>query len=187
MEMDIEPVGILLKALDFAARKHIHQRRKDEHASPYINHPIRVAEVIWRIGNVRQHDVLIAAILHDTLEDTQTMFDELVTEFGRHIAEVVQEVTDDKSLDKQVRKHLQIEHAPFISREAKLVKLGDKICNIEDICTHPPLGWSVERRQEYLNWAEAVVAGLRGTNQYLEAKFDQLLLDGRDKLGVTGV
>jgi GTP diphosphokinase / guanosine-3',5'-bis(diphosphate) 3'-diphosphatase len=185
MEPSMEPVGAILKALDFAARKHSHQRRKDEDASPYINHPIRVANVIWQVGSIMETEVLVAALLHDTLEDTETDYDELVREFGEKVAKIVLEVTDDKKLEKQVRKQLQIEHAPFISREAKLVKLGDKICNVEDVCAHPPYGWSLERKQEYLDWAEKVVNGVRGINPPLEAEFDQVLRDGKAKL-ITG-
>jgi guanosine-3',5'-bis(diphosphate) 3'-pyrophosphohydrolase len=183
MDYAQKPVGELLKALEFAARKHSQQRRKDEDQSPYINHPIQVAEVLWRVGGVEDVDVLVAAILHDTIEDTHTTRDELGEVFSEQVAGIVSEVTDDKKLPKEVRKQLQIEHAASLSREAKLVKLGDKICNIQDITTHPPAGWPLERKQDYLTWAERVVAGLRGTNPALEAEFDRHLAEGRAKLG----
>ena len=141
-----------------------------------------MAEVLWRIGGVEQIDVLVAAILHDTLEDTETTLAELTHLFGERVSRIVSEVTDDKSLPKQVRKQQQIDHAPFISREAKLVKLGDKICNIEDVCAHPPTGWLQEQKQEYLDWAEQVIRGVRGTNMKLEAEFDRLLQEGKTKL-----
>jgi GTP diphosphokinase / guanosine-3',5'-bis(diphosphate) 3'-diphosphatase len=183
MEKIEKPIGILLRALEYAAQLHRKQRRKDEDQSPYINHPIQVAEILWRIGEVEDTDVLVAAILHDTIEDVGANHDELAKKFNLHIADIVQEVSDDKDLPKEVRKQLQIEHAASISREAKLVKLGDKICNIQDITTHPPAGWPLERKQDYLTWAEQVVAGLRGTNPALEAEFDRHLAEGRAKLG----
>jgi len=167
------PSARLISALSFAATKHRNQRRKDVEASPYINHPIALAQVLSVEAGVRDADVLIAAILHDTLEDTQTTKRELEREFGRKIAGIVGEVTDDKSLDKAVRKHLQIEHAPHLSRAAKLVKLADKICNLRDVVSNPPAGWPLSRRREYFDWAKAVVDGLRGAHPKLEKLFDR--------------
>lgn len=162
----------LLSAIAFAAFKHRDQRRKDAAASPYINHPIALANVLANEGGIDDEDVLIAAILHDTVEDTDTSEEELVREFGADIAGVVMEVTDDKSLPKAERKRLQIAHAPTISRQAKLVKLADKICNLRDIATSPPADWSLERKRQYFDWAKAVVDGLRGTHPILEEAFD---------------
>ena len=162
----------VFQALAFAARKHRDQRRKDEDASPYINHPIALADILVNEGGVTDHVVLCVAILHDTIEDTETTYEELVVAFGREIADVVAEVTDDKSLDKAERKLLQIEHAAHASPRAKLVKLADKTCNLRDLATTPPADWSDERRREYFDWAKKVVAGLLGTNAALEAAFD---------------
>ena len=113
-------------------------------------------------------------MLHDTIEDTETTEDELTTVFGSQVSSVVLEVTDDKSLEKHVRKQRQIEHAPHISTEAKLVKLADKICNLRDILASPPASWSAERKQAYFDWAGKVVAGVRGVHPSLEAVFDGL-------------
>lgn len=163
----------VFQALAFAAHKHRDQRRKDAGASPYINHPIALADILVNEGGVTDHVVLCAAILHDTIEDTETTYEELVVAFGREIADVVAEVTDDKSLDKAERKLLQIEHAAHASPRAKLVKLADKTCNLRDIATTPPADWSEERRQEYFEWAGKVVAGVRGANAALDAAFDR--------------
>jgi GTP diphosphokinase / guanosine-3',5'-bis(diphosphate) 3'-diphosphatase len=162
----------VFQALAFAAHKHRDQRRKDAGASPYINHPIALADILVNEGGITDHVVLCAAILHDTIEDTETTYEELVVAFGREIADVVAEVTDDKSLDKAERKLLQIEHAAHASPRAKLVKLADKTCNLRDIATTPPADWSDERRREYFEWAKKVVAGVRGANAALEAAFD---------------
>ena len=162
----------VFQALSFAARKHRDQRRKDEDASPYINHPIALADLLVSEGGVADPVVLCAAILHDTIEDTETTYEELDGIFGREIADVVQEVTDDKSLKPAVRKQLQIDHAPHASPRAKLVKLADKTCNLRDLAKTLPPEWSSQRRQEYFDWATKVVAGLRGTNATLEAAFD---------------
>ena len=169
-------LALLLKALAFAAHKHRDQRRKDAEASPYINHPIALADVLVNEGGVADFEVLCAALLHDTVEDTATTYEELVDAFGSRIARIVAEVTDDNDLPKQERKRLQIEHAPHISREAKLVKLADKLCNLRDVAERPPAKWDLARRREYFDWARQVVDGLRGAPgeemRRLEAAFD---------------
>ena len=165
-------LATVLEALAFAAHKHRDQRRKGAAASPYINHPIALANVLVREGAVSEPDVVAAALLHDTLEDTQTSPGELRAAFGERVARVVEEVTDDKSLPKAERKRLQIEHAAAISREAKLVKLADKICNLRDMADHPPASWDLVRRREYFDWAKAVIDRLRGVHPGLEAAFD---------------
>ena len=164
---------LLLHALAFAAHKHRDQRRKDAEASPYINHPIALAEVLAGEGGVTDIEVLAAALLHDTIEDTDTTVEELREHFGAPIADMVVEVTDDKRLPKAERKRLQIEHASGLSRGAKLVKLADKICNLRDVAERPPAQWDLERRREYFEWARRVIDGVRGTHAGLEAAFDQ--------------
>ena len=174
MENTGSQLGAFVKAVAFAADKHRNQRRKDADASPYINHPIALANVLANEGGVDDATVLCAAVLHDTIEDTETTADEIRALFGPKVAAVVLEVTDDKSLEKQVRKQRQVEHAPHISTEAKLVKLADKISNLRDILASPPADWSVERKQTYFEWAARVVAGLRGVHPGLESVFDGL-------------
>ena len=165
-------LALLLKALAFAAHKHRHQRRKDAEASPYINHPIALADVLVNEGGVTDVEVLCAALLHDTVEDTATTHEELANAFGSRVARIVAEVTDDQDLAKEERKRLQIEHAARLSAEAKLVKLADKICNVRDVANHPPAHWDLARRREYFDWARRVVDGLRGVHPRLEAAFD---------------
>ncbi len=175
MSQNSEPIGVFVKAVAFAADKHRTQRRKDADASPYINHPIALANVLANEGGVTDVVVLSAAVLHDTIEDTNTTAEELSAIFGAKITATVLDVTDDKSLDKHVRKQRQIEHAPHISKEAKLVKLADKICNLRDILASPPAEWSPDRKQGYFDWAAKVVAGVRGVHPELEGVFDGLL------------
>lgn len=134
-------MNLLIRAAIFAANKHRDQRRKDTAASPYINHPLALADVLANEGGVDDVEVLCAALLHDTIEDTQTTPDELRREFGDRVANIVLEVTDDKSLPKAERKRLQIVHAGHASFEARLVKLADKICNLRDILASPPANW----------------------------------------------
>jgi guanosine-3',5'-bis(diphosphate) 3'-pyrophosphohydrolase len=165
-------LALLLKALAFAAHKHRDQRRKDPAASPYINHPIALADVLMNEGGVTDVEVLCAALLHDTVEDTATTPQELKDIFGPRIARIVAEVTDDKALGKAERKRLQVEHAGKLSPEAKLVKLADKICNLRDVAERPPVAWDLARRREYFDWAKRVVDGLRGAHPRLEAAFD---------------
>ncbi len=173
----------LLKALHFAADKHRDQRRKNVEASPYINHPIEVAELLARVGGVSDLVTLQGAILHDTIEDTDTTPEELEQVFGPEVRGVVEEVTDDKNLPKSDRKRLQIEHAPHISERARLIKLADKISNVRSVTETPPANWPLVRRQEYLDWTEQVCSGLRGCNPELEKLYWDLLAQGRRVLG----
>ncbi len=180
---ELNTVAAILKALHFAANKHRDQRREDVEASPYINHPIEVAELLSRVGGVTDMVVLQGAILHDTIEDTETTPEELEAEFGSDVRLVVQEVTDDKLLEKPDRKRLQIEHAPHLSELAKQIKLADKIANVRAVTQAPPADWSLARRQEYLNWTAQVVAGVRGCNLSLENLYDEVLEEGRSVIG----
>ena len=162
----------LLKAIAFSARKHRDQRRKDIVASPYINHPISLADILCNEGHVTDTEVICSAILHDTVEDTDTTIEELEQEFGTTISGIVSEVTDDKNLDKAERKQRQIDHSANISNQAKLVKLADKISNLRDVSDSPPENWSLERKQAYFDWANLVIDQLRGVHTPLENIFD---------------
>ncbi len=168
----------LLRALVFAADKHRFQRRKGEEASPYINHPIAVAETLASSG-ITDQVVLQAALLHDTLEDTETRAQELEESFGPWVRDVVAEVTDDKLKPKKIRKELQQLKAPQLSARARLVRIADKISNLTDLTQFPPEGWTLQRRRAYVDWTEAVVAGCRGVNAALEARYDEALAQAR--------
>ncbi|XP_013784971.1 guanosine-3',5'-bis(diphosphate) 3'-pyrophosphohydrolase MESH1-like [Limulus polyphemus] len=167
-------VSLLIETVDFAAKKHKSQKRKDIAQTPYINHPIGVARILTLEGGVTDLNVIQAALLHDTVEDTNTTFEEIEEIFGRKIRDIVYEVTDDKTLPKLERKRLQIEHAPHCTYEAKLVKLADKLYNLRDLMHQTPRGWTKERVNEYFVWASKVVARLRGTNKELESSLDLL-------------
>jgi guanosine-3',5'-bis(diphosphate) 3'-pyrophosphohydrolase len=173
----------LIQAINFAAKKHRNQKRKGADGEPYINHPLEVLGLLTSVGKIEDFNVLIAAVLHDTIEDTETTEEEIKELFGAKVCKMVLELTDDKSLPKAERKQLQIEHAPHISIGAKQIKLSDKISNIRDILENPPGGWSDERRSEYINWGEKVVAGLRGANENLENYFDEIVDRAREKIG----
>ncbi|HMO79449.1 MAG TPA: HD domain-containing protein [Pyrinomonadaceae bacterium] len=172
-------LDLILNAADFAARRHRDQRRKGSDAEPYINHPLDVARMLADIGGIEDPEILAAALLHDTIEDTETTAEELRELFGKRITALVLEVTDDMSLQKAERKRLQIDHAPHLSPEAKQIKLADKTSNITEIINSPPADWSPERRREYIEWGIAVVAGLRGVNEPLEKHFDEIILSAR--------
>ncbi|XP_061396372.1 guanosine-3',5'-bis(diphosphate) 3'-pyrophosphohydrolase MESH1 [Musca vetustissima] len=161
-------MDLFMKCLQFAASKHRDQRRKDTNSTPYINHPINVATILSAEARVEDVTVLMVALLHDTVEDTDTTFEEIENLFGYEISSIVREVTDDKTLAKDVRKQLQIKNAAKSSQKAKLVKLADKLDNLRDLEKTLPCGWTQERRDEYFVWAKKVVDNLRGTNAYLE-------------------
>jgi GTP diphosphokinase / guanosine-3',5'-bis(diphosphate) 3'-diphosphatase len=176
-------VDAILAAANFAARKHQGQVRKNEHASPYITHPLTVAREISATGKVDDQSILVAAILHDTLEDTETTRDELQQHFGEDVLSIVLEVTDDKSLNKERRKQLQVIHAPQLSYAARIIKLADKLVNCRDILHMPPRDWTLVRRQEYIQWSADVLAQIRNTNPPLEAAFDKMASKAETELG----
>jgi guanosine-3',5'-bis(diphosphate) 3'-pyrophosphohydrolase len=163
----------VLKAADAAARWHVGQRRKGAAQEPYINHLLEVASLVAQATDASDPAIIVAALLHDTVEDAGVTSEMIASQFGQHVADIVLEVTDDKSLPKAERKRLQVEHAPHKSREAKLIKLADKISNVRAIADSPAPDWSVERRLEYVEWAKQVVAGVRGTSPWLEEQFDK--------------
>jgi (p)ppGpp synthase/HD superfamily hydrolase len=185
-----ETSGLLIEAIRFSSFRHRTQRRKDALGSAYIHHPIQVMELIWSVGEIRDRDILIAALLHDTIEDTvkptsveeANLKQEIFDHFGKEVLEMVLEVTDDKRAVHKVRKQLQIDHAPTLSSGAKIIKLADKTANLQDIIDNPPMFWSKTRKSEYFDWAVEVAAKLRGVNQKLEERFDQVVQAGKTKL-----
>ena len=176
---DIKKKPLFLRAICFAAKKHEGQTRKDKKKTPYTKHLFAVYQALIEIGKVDDQEVLAAAILHDALEDTQTSREELEDNFGARIRGLVEELTDDKSLPKNERKRLQIEHAKKLSPDAVLIKLGDKIANVSDVIFNPPYDWDLQRRVEYLNWAEAVVSNCPAVNHALEEHLSKLIGEGR--------
>ena len=174
--------SIIIDAVYFAAQKHTGQTRKGANAEPYINHPVHVAHLLHTRGGVSNTEILSAAVLHDTLEDTNTTEEELKEKFGETILGFVKEVTDDKTLPKKKRKQIQIEHAPHLSEGATYIKIADKISNITDITTSPPKDWDMKRKQDYLNWAEAVVANCKEVNRPLLEHFYSILENAKTVL-----
>lgn len=170
----------IARALDFAARRHAAQRRKGEAQEPYINHLAEVALLVAEATEGKDATHVIAALLHDTIEDQEVKYEELVEAFGAEVAELVLEVTDDKSLPKAMRKQLQVEHAPHISPRSRMLKIADKTSNLRSIVASPPKEWSDARKREYFEWAAKVVAGCRGVNPWLEAQFDEALGKGKE-------
>ena len=156
----------LLDAASFAADKHRDQRRKDVDATPYINHPLDVALILTE-GGVEDVEVLMAGILHDTIEDTDTTAEELTERFGERVCGLVLEVTDDKDLEKLERKRLQVVKAPTKSADAKMIKIADKLANLRDFKS-PPVGWSEARIGAYIQFSEMVARGCAGANEVLD-------------------
>lgn len=156
----------------------ISARKKDMQSNDFCE---CVAHILTDEAQVTDLSVIQAALLHDTVEDTDTTIDEIKEHFGEEVAGLVNEVTDDKSLPKMERKRLQIEHAPHTSHKAKLVKLADKLYNLRDLNRCTPKGWTANRVQEYFVFALNVVKGLRGTNGAMETELDKLFKE-RDLL-----
>jgi (p)ppGpp synthase/HD superfamily hydrolase len=163
----------VLRAADRAARWHVHQRRKGIAQEPHINHLLEVASLVAEATGGTDPNLVIAALLHDAIEDQGVTSETIGNEFGQHVADIVMEVTDDKTLPKNERKRRQVENAGKKSHKAKLIKLADKTSNLRTIASGPAADWSVERRLEYIEWAKSVVTGVRGTSPWLERQFDE--------------
>ena len=176
--MDQNQSVFILKAANYAAGKHYSQRRKGYKEIPYINHPIRVALILSENG-ISDPDILVAALLHDVLEDTDGTEKEIEELFGSRVLKIVLEMTDNMNEPSDIRKAKQVEEASTLSDEAKQIKIADKICNIYDIINYP-LRWSTRRKYKYILWAEQVVEGCRGINPGLEKIFDDLVTEGKD-------
>lgn len=164
---------LLLAAADFAAKKHATQRRKDVAKTPYINHPIAVANYLAQAG-VRDVDTLICALLHDVVEDTDATLEEVERLFGKRVRDLVADVTDDRALPREQRKRAQVEHVAHALPGARLVKMADKLHNLSTLLVEYPASWTPQRVQGYFVWGRAVVAGCRGLNAKLEAQLDDL-------------
>jgi GTP diphosphokinase / guanosine-3',5'-bis(diphosphate) 3'-diphosphatase len=164
---------LVLKAADAAARWHVHHRRKGPAEEPYINHLIEVAMLVAEATGGSDTNLVIAALLHDAIEDSEVPRELIAETFGDDVASIVVEVTDDKSLPKAERKLKQIETAAMKTPRAKLLKLADKTSNLRAVAASPPADWSIKRRIEYVEFARKVVSGLRGTNPKLEEQFDE--------------
>jgi (p)ppGpp synthase/HD superfamily hydrolase len=165
----------IFEAAMYAAEKHAAQKRKGAAAEPYINHLIEVAQLVAGSSEWLDVNLVMAGLLHDTIEDTGTTAEELEQLFGSDIAGLVVEMTDDKSLPKEVRKTLQVESAPHKSVRAQVIKLADKISNLRSLLASPPATWNTERKREYLTWAQNVVNALSAPNPILKAEFERTL------------
>ena len=167
-------MNLILKATEFSALKHQNQKRKDG-KTPYVIHPISVAVILSEVGGIDDEEILSAALLHDTIEDTDTTADEIDKEFGSKIMSIVKELTDSKELSYSERKQFQIDHAPNLSKEATLVKIADKISNVSDLIDEKPANWNDSRCKEYIDWAEAVINNCHKVNTPLEKHFYNLV------------
>lgn len=161
----------LIETALFASIKHKDQVRKTGGA--YISHPLSVSARLAAAG-VTDLEVLQAAMLHDTVEDTETTLGEIEEQFGATVACYVGEVTDDKSLTKDQRKRLQVEHAKTASDGAFMIKMADAIDNLSDLLETPPPDWGKDRVKGYFVWKKAVFGARQGLNASLEADLRRL-------------
>jgi (p)ppGpp synthase/HD superfamily hydrolase len=170
----IAEVQRILAAARFAAERHIGQKRKGEAGEPYINHLIEVAELIAGSSDVLDANLIMAGLLHDTVEDTDVTPLELEQRFGKDVASLVMEVTDDKSLPKEERKALQVKNAHKKTPRAQTLKLADKISNLRALLSSPPANWPAQRKREYFDWSRDVISRLTQPNPALKAEFDRI-------------
>jgi (p)ppGpp synthase/HD superfamily hydrolase len=175
----------VLRAADAAARWHVHQRRKGSAQEPYINHLLEVASLVTEATHGKDPDLVVAALLHDAVEDQEVPLELIVREFGPKVGALVAEVTDDKTVEKSERKQRQIDTAHKKSDQAKMLKLADKTSNLRAITFSPSPDWSVKRRLEYIDWAKKVVTGLRGVSPWLDEQFDRAAGDAERSVAVA--
>jgi guanosine-3',5'-bis(diphosphate) 3'-pyrophosphohydrolase len=180
--MSDHPQLLILRAAQLAAELHQDQRRKGASKRPYINHPLEVAQRLAEGAQVTDAEVLAAALLHDTVEDTDATAEDILEAFGPRVAALVAEVTDDKSLEKAERKQLQVEHAPHLSADAAAIKISDKTSNVMDLVRDPPPDWSHSRLVGYLDWAERVVGAIKHPHPALRQRFHAAIAAGRAAL-----
>ena len=185
----LNAVRLILSAACFAAQKHSAQRRKGSTAEPYINHLLEVAELLVRTADELDTSLILAALLHDTIEDAGVTREELAARFGEDVAALVAEVSDDKSLPKQTRKALQIENAPRKSPRAQALGTADKISNLRSIVSSPPADWSFERKVEYVRWSRQVVGRFADLDGRMAGEFQETIaqLQEWEKSGGTKV
>jgi len=169
-----------MKAIEFAAEKHKYQRRRGYDRLPYINHPIKVANLLIEIG-CGESNLIVSALLHDVLEDTETTVEEIQEHFGTEVLNTVLELTDDMNLPYAERKRLQIEKAPSLSKDARKIKIADKLCNIRDIMEYP-LDWDDPEKMEYLLWSEKTISAVGSSDRSLEKLFADEIKRGKKRL-----
>ncbi|MEZ5314722.1 MAG: HD domain-containing protein [Chlamydiales bacterium] len=167
----------LICAIIYSAHQHANQVRKDKESTPYIIHPLEVCNNLWEVGQVRNANILMSAILHDTLEDTLATEDEIQKYFGQRVLITVKEVTNAPNLSSDENKQCQIDHVPCMSQDARLVKLADRLANITDLNTNPPSSWTSQKIENYFTWGEKLLAALRGTNHQLETMLKKMIED----------
>ncbi|VDK82368.1 unnamed protein product [Litomosoides sigmodontis] len=170
-----DDMSLVIKAADLAARRHRKQRRKDATQTPYVNHPIGVAYILTNEGKITDAATIIAAILHDTVEDTKTTDEEIRKMFGDEVADIVKECTVMKSMKREERMKSQLEKASKLSCKAKLIQLADKLYNIRDIERGTPFGWTNQQTMEYVLFAKDLLLNIRGTNGPLETALDDVI------------
>ena len=170
-----DQVFLIFDALDFAAEKHEGQTRRNKAKTPYISHPIGVTNILMTVGEVKDSALIIAGLLHDTVEGTQTSLEEISKKFGKDVAQYVKEVSHDKDLSAEERKRIQVIEASHKSSGAAQINFADKLYNLNDLLTHRPEGWSQERIDRYFEWAESVVNRLPATNPELKQAVDQVI------------
>ncbi|MFM7021781.1 MAG: HD domain-containing protein [Flavobacteriales bacterium] len=175
--------NLIFRALNFAALKHASHKRKGSDALPYINHPIKVTSIIAQFVPEASSELIAAAVLHDVVEDSDATINDIKNMFGATIASIVNEVTDDKTLSKAECRKKQIENAPHLSYNAKLIRICDKIANVRDICGEDiPDDWDYKTKIDYLNWAEEVVKAMGKFHDELEFTFKDEVRWGRLKI-----
>jgi (p)ppGpp synthase/HD superfamily hydrolase len=164
----------LLAAAHFAAQRHAGQRRKGKSDEPYVNHLLEVARLLAELPTELDCDVVIAGLLHDCMEDAGVTSDEIAAQFGERVASLVQEVTDDKTLDRQVRKELQVRNAASKSRGAQNLSTADKISNLRSTLADPPSTWSPDQQWKYAEWAKDIVGRFTEVDPALKLEFERV-------------
>jgi len=177
-EKDAEAV---LGAAIFATEKHKSQVRSNEKKTPYIIHPIEVADLVMKIGHVYDKDVLITALLHDVMDDTQTTYEQITSLYGTKVSSYLEEMTSKQGLSLKEQKKQQIMQAFRQNPSVAIIKLSDKLSNLKTLATSPPPSWSRDRIDQYFQWAQTVIENLPESNQLLKKAVKNVISDYWEK------
>ena len=174
-------VDQILDASLFAAEKHQNQTKNNEKKTPYIIHPIEVADIVMRVGHVYKQDVLVAALLHDVIEDTGASFEDIAKRYGIVASSYVKEMTEKKELSLKERKKAQIIGAFHQTPDVAVIKFSDKLSNLNTLLKNPPSTWSRDKVDQYFLWAQSVIENLPESNQLLKKAVKQVITDYWEK------
>lgn len=173
------------KSRNLAMARHSGQCRPNRGRDLKIDHIEEVARLVEESGG--NHDEIVAAWLHDIIEDTETIIEEIEELFGDDIAQLVDGLTDPPEFSSMLldfRKFQQAQRLLLKGNGVKRVKLCDQISNVRSVINDPPLGWDNKKCLAYIEGAKSIADVCYGISECLDNIFDKLYLEGIEKYKV---